>query len=236
VAVRDFFGALVRNPLVVLLFAALTAIPLIRVELAEPRYQARSVVTFLSPAAPFPRNAFASFTPALVTMAEVSSRWLQGSVARRTIRAEGGTGQYQVLIANRGSEEVPIHDQPYLTVTTTAAEPGQARQTMQTVLKVLRNKLRSDQVNEGARPGSYISWQITAGSDRPVAVAGRPSRALIAIMLIGGLGAVYAAVTVDRRRRRADRRDRPGGAARAGAGAGRGWPRVSRARRTRSSS
>jgi hypothetical protein len=217
VAVRDFFGALVRHPLVVLVIAALTAIPLLRVEFAEPRYQARSVVTFLSPAAPFPRNAFASFTPALVTMAEVSSQWLRSSDARHAIRAAGGTGEYQVVLANRGNEELPIHDQPYLTVTTTAADPGQTRRTMQTVLKVMRDKLRGDQAAEGARPGSYISWQITEGSDRPVPVTGRPSRALIAIVLIGGLGAVYAAVTVDRRRRRSARPGRAGRAGRAGA-------------------
>ncbi|WP_131740488.1 hypothetical protein [Actinomadura roseirufa] len=209
-AIRDFVAALRRNLWVTMTAIVLTVLVIGRMETLPTDYEARSVVTFLSPKSPFPRNAFASFTPSLVTMADVSARWLNSRDGRRAVVAEGGDRGFQVLLANRGNQEQPIHDQPYLTVVATARAPEQAHQTLLKVLGVLRDRLRRVQAAQGAQPGSYISWQIAAGSDRPVPVVGRPSRAALAVLLIGGIGAVYAAVTVDRRRRRA------GGAGRAG--------------------
>ncbi|QXJ21537.1 hypothetical protein AGRA3207_002398 [Actinomadura graeca] len=201
-AIRDFGAALRRHPLVTAVAVVLTALAVLRVQTAPMRYEARTVVTFLSPQSPFPRNSFASFTPSLVTMAEVSSRWLDSSAGRRAVRSAGGTEAFQVLLANRGNQEQPIHDQPYLTLSVTAGTPAKARGTLLKVLAVLRERLRRQQAVQGARPGSYISWQVAAGSDRAVPVLGRPSRALLAVLLIGGIGGTYAAVTADRRRNR----------------------------------
>ncbi|TDD82366.1 hypothetical protein [Actinomadura rubrisoli] len=201
-AVRDFLMALRRNIWVTLVAVVLTAVVVVRVETAAPSYEARSVVTFLSPQSPFPRNSFASFTPALVTMAEVSARWLDSPAGRDAVRAEGGDTGFQVVLANRGNQEQPIHDQPYLTLLVKADDPVRAHQSLLKVLGVLRDRLRREQSVQGAQPGSYISWQIAAGSDRAVPVIGRPSRAVLAVLLIGGIGALYAAVTADRRRSR----------------------------------
>ncbi|WP_242904283.1 hypothetical protein [Actinomadura terrae] len=210
-AIRDFVVALRRNPLVTILAVVLTALALVRVELAPPRYEARTVVTFLTPPSSFPRNVYASFTPALVTMAEVSSRWLDSADGRRAVRAAGGRGGFEVALANRGNQEQPIHDQPYLTVLVNAGSADAARGTLLKVLGVLRDRLRAVQVAQGARPGSYISWQVAAGSDRAVPVTGRPSRAILAILLIGTLGGTCAAVTADRRRRRRNETSEPSG-------------------------
>lgn len=203
-AIRDFAAVLRRHPWVTLAVAVLTALPVLRAQTAPPRYEARSVVTFLSPKAPFPRNAFASFTPALVTMAEVSSRWLASEAARGRVRAAGGTADFQVVLANRGNQELPVHDQPNLTVIVTAKDAGRTRATLLAVLAVLRDRLRAQQAADGARPGSLISWQVTAGSDRAVPVSGRPSRAVLALLVLGALATILAAVTADRRRRWAD--------------------------------
>ncbi|MEU5878056.1 hypothetical protein [Spirillospora sp. NPDC047279] len=199
-AVRDFVTALRRHLMVTLTVAVLTVSVAALVKLAPPSYEARSVVTFLSPQAPFPRNSYASFTPALVTTAEVLTRGVNSAAGRSEILRAGGTTAFQVVLANRGNQELPIHDQPYLTVTVTGKDAARVRRTHLAVLEVLRDRLRREQVAQGARPGSFISWRVTAGSDRAVPVSGRPSRALLAILLLGGIGAVYAAVTADRRR------------------------------------
>ncbi|WP_242884381.1 hypothetical protein [Actinomadura litoris] len=201
-AIRDFVVALRRNPLVTILAVVLTALAVVRVELAAPRYEARTVVTFLTPPSSFPRNVYASFTPALVTMAEVSSRWLDSADGRRAVRAAGGRGGFEVALANRGNQEQPIHDQPYLVLTVSAGSAEGARGTLLKLLGVLNDRVRSVQAAQGARPGSFITWRVAAGSDRAVPATGRPSRAFLAILLIGGIGGTCAAVTADRRRRR----------------------------------
>ncbi|MFD0688152.1 hypothetical protein [Actinomadura fibrosa] len=201
-AFRDFMVALRRNIWVTVTAAAVTLLVVVGIRTAPPTYAARSVVTFLSPRTEYPRNTFASFTPALVTMAEVSADWLGSAAGRDAVRKAGGDPGFEVVLANRGNQEQPIHDQPYLTLSVTAGDPGTARRSLLAVLGVLRERLQRTQAEQGALPGSYITWQIDAGSDRAVPVVGRPARAFLAVLLIGGIGAAYAAVTVDRRRRR----------------------------------
>lgn len=196
--VRDFGLALRRRPVVALAVAALTLLLVFRAQTAQPEYEARSVITFLSPKAPFPRNSYASFTPDLVIAVEVSARTLSSEAGRRAVRRAGGTGDFQTLRANRGNQELPIHDQPYLIVTATSPDSGQAQKTLMAVLDVLRTELRDRQLREGAKPGSLISWRVTASTRTPVPMTGQPSRTLLALVLLGGIGMVYLAVLADR--------------------------------------
>jgi hypothetical protein len=207
VTIRDFLIALWRSPLVTLAVAALTLALLVQVKTSEPDYEVRSAMTLLTPLSPFPRNSFASFTPAMVTNAEISARVLSSEAGRREVRAAGGTADYQVLLANRGNQEMPIHDQPHLSVSATAPSAAEAQRTHAAVLTVLRGQLAERQRREGALPGSMIAWQVTAGSGRAVPMTGRPSRQLPAIVTLGGVIALYGAVTADRRR---DRNAGPG--------------------------
>ncbi|MFC5751795.1 hypothetical protein [Actinomadura rugatobispora] len=198
--IRHFGGALRRHPVVTLAAVTLTLLLALHVKTARPDYEVRSAITLLSPRAPFPRNAYAGFTPALVTNAEISARTMGSEAGRRQVRAAGGTASYQVLLANRGNMEQPIHDQPHLTVTAVASTAEDARRTHAAVLEVMWRQLLDRQRVQGALPGSLISWQVTAGSGRPVPVTGRPSRRLLAIGLLGAVLTLYAAVAADRRR------------------------------------
>ncbi|GAA2418000.1 hypothetical protein GCM10010191_30750 [Actinomadura vinacea] len=197
--IRHFGGALRRHPVVALAAAALTLLMAAHVLTARPEYEARSAITLLSPRAPFPRNSYASFTPALVTNAEISARTMGSAEGRRRVRAAGGTAEYQVLLANRGNQELPIHDQPHLTVSSVASSAEEARRTHAAVLGVMLAQLLERQRGQGALPGSLITWQVTAGSGQPVPVTGRPSRRLLAIGLLGLVATLYAAAAADRR-------------------------------------
>ncbi|MEW2358236.1 hypothetical protein [Spirillospora sp. NPDC029432] len=198
--IRDFGAALWRNRLVALAVAALTLAALLHVKTAAPDYEQRSAITLLSPRSPFPRNAYASFTPAMVTNAEISVRILSSEQGRRLVLAAGGRGEFQVLLANRGNQEMPIHDQPHITVAARDATAAGAQRTHAAVLQVLRRQLLDRQSAQGAAPGSLISWQVTAGTGRAVPLTGRPSRRLLAVALLGGMIMLYAAVAADRRR------------------------------------
>jgi hypothetical protein len=211
VTIRHFGGALRRHPVVALAAVALTLLLAVHVKTAQPEYETRSAITLLSPRAPFPRNAYAGFTPALVTNAEISARTMASEEGRQQVRAAGGTAAYQVLLANRGNQEQPIHDQPHLTVSAVASTAEEARRTHAAVLEVMWRQLLDRQRAQGALPGSLISWQVTGGSGRPAPVTGRPSRRLLAIGLLGAVLTLYAAVAADRRRVTAP--SRPAGAA-----------------------
>jgi hypothetical protein len=196
---RDFMIALCRKPWVALIVAGLCALWGVREVSAPPVYEERCVITLLTPPAPFPRNAYASFTPGLVMMAEVSARTAGSPEVRQAVREAGGTGDYQVVLANRGSQEVPIHDQPYLWLSATSTNPAEAQRTMTAALRVLRQELRTRQRSYGAAPNSLITWRVTGGTGRPVPLTGRPSRQYLAFGILTVLFTCYAAVLADRR-------------------------------------
>jgi hypothetical protein len=205
-SIRDFAEVLQRNFLVALLLIALTLFAAARVRTNPPIYQARTVVTLLAPPTSFPRNSYASFTPDLTVMAEVTTRDMSSDQGRARVRRSGGTGDYQVILANRGNQELPIHDQPYLTVMASSPDPVRARQTLQAVLDIMHADLTARQVAEGATPSSLISGKLTTITSRPEAQTGRPTRTLAAITILGLLGIMYGTLLADRYRSRLRRR------------------------------
>lgn len=224
---RDFVVAVLRNWPVAVVVTALTLLAGVREVTAAPSYQTQSVITLLSPEAPFPRNAYASFTPSLVLMADVLSQTIETPAARSAVRRAGGHGDFQVSLANRGSEQYPIFDQPYLTLVTSSRSPAEALQTRQAVIAVLSSQLHERQAKSGANARSYITWRISEADSTAVLVTGRPSRQLVATLLLGGIAAVFLSLSADRHRDRlrkllrALRRrvtDVPHGAPTAGAG------------------
>jgi hypothetical protein len=195
---RDFVIALRRNWGVALVVAAITLVLVAHDVTTKPTYQTRAVITLLSPEAPFPRNAYASFTPGLVVMSDVLAKSMTTAAARRTVVRDGGRGEFQVVLFNRGSEQYPIFDEPYLTVTTNAPSPAEAMATQRAVLAALDKELQQRQAKGGARPGSYISWRVTADTASAIMITGQPSRQLLATMILGFVVAVYASLLSDR--------------------------------------
>lgn len=227
VNLRDFAAVVRRNLSVTLALLTVTLLVAVRVMTMSPIYQARTVVTFLAPPTSLPRNSYASFTPDLTVMAEVATRDMSGQRSRDAVRRAGGTADYQVVLANRGNEELPIHDQPYLTVLTSSRNPAVAQRTLQAVLRVLHANLSARQVREGATASSLISWQLTAVTDQPVVQSGQPTRTLAAIGIVGVLVSLYGTLLADRYRSRLPWR-RSG---KPGRGPGGPWRRAGRSRR-----
>jgi hypothetical protein len=198
VNIRDFATVLRRNLMVALLLVCLTMLGAMRVLTTPPVYQARTVVTFLAPPTSFPRNSYASFTPDLTVMAEVATRDLSTSKGRAKVRRAGGTADYEVVLANRGNQELPIHDQPYLNVLASSRDPAAAGRTLKAVVDVMRTDLTARQVGAGATPSSLVSWKLTAVTSRPVPQTGQPTRALAAVAILGVLGTVGGTLLADR--------------------------------------
>ncbi|MFD2082574.1 hypothetical protein SAMN05421678_11121 [Actinopolymorpha cephalotaxi] len=198
---RDIWTAALRRPWLALAVAALCGLWSFHQVAAPTVYETRAVVTMLSPKTKFPRNAYASFSQGLVMLAEASAQSAANPATRELIRRAGGTGEYAVVLDNRGSEELPIHDQPYLWVSARSTDAGEAQRTLAATMGVLRTQLRQRQEAAGASTASLVTWRVTGGSGGPVALHGSRIRQLAGLGLISVLVTAYAVVLADRRSR-----------------------------------
>lgn len=192
--VQDLALLLWRHPLAVLLVVLATAGAALHTVTARPVYETRAVVNFLMPGS----ANFENFNVSLVVAGTITSLNLDSPRGAEQVRAQGGTADYQVALANRGNDEQPVHDQPYVTLIVSSHSPAEATHTLTVLLDVLRSGLRDRQLAQGARPESLITTRVVASSDRPIALLSRRSRALAAIALAGLLGTVVAALIAER--------------------------------------
>jgi hypothetical protein len=192
--IQDFALLLWRHPVVVLLVALLAAGGALHIATERPAYETRAVVNFLMPGS----ANFENFNISLVIDAAVTSLSLDSEDGARRVRRAGGTATYNVVLANRGNDEQPVHDQPYVTLVVRSKDPAEATRTLAVLLNVLRADVRDRQLGQGARPDALITTQVVASSDRPIALISRRTRALAAIALAGLLAMVTAARLADR--------------------------------------
>src|SRR4051794_22026930 len=109
-------GALRRRWYVVAV-TLLATLPFVAKAHAGPRdYEKRASVVLLAPADVHTRNAYLSFNGSLVTTADVLSREVTSAESVAALRRTGATAPFEVQLANSGSEELPLWDQPTLNV------------------------------------------------------------------------------------------------------------------------
>ncbi|GAA2755309.1 hypothetical protein [Actinopolymorpha rutila] len=198
---RDIWTAAFHRPWLALAVAALCGLWSFHQVTAPTVYETRAVVTLLSPKTTFPRNAYAGFTQGLVMLTEASALSAANPATRDQIRRAGGTGDYAVVMANRGNEELPIHDQPDLWVSARSTDPAEAERTLTAAMGVLRTQLRERQESAGASTASLVTWRVTGGNGAPVALHGSRIRQLAGLGLISILVTTYTVVLADRRSR-----------------------------------
>jgi hypothetical protein len=192
--IQDFALLLWRHPVVVLLVALLAAGAALQIVTERPAYETRAVVNFLMPGS----ANFENFSISLVIEGAVTTLSLDSGDGVARVRRAGGTADYDVVLANRGNDEQPVHDQPYVTLIVNSHDPAQASRTLTALLNVLRADVRDRQLRAGARPDALITTQVVASSDRPIALISRRSRALAAIGLAGLLAMIIVARLAER--------------------------------------
>jgi hypothetical protein len=188
--IQDFALLLRRHPVVVLLVALLAAGAALQIVTQRPAYETRAVVNFLMPGS----ANFENFSISLVVEGAVTTLSLDSEDGVARVRRAGGTAKYDVVLANRGNDEQPVHDQPYVTLIVNSRDPAEASRTLTALLNVLRADVRDRQLRAGARPDALITTQVVASSDRPIALISRRTRALAAI----GLAVLLAMMTAAR--------------------------------------
>ncbi|WP_433181489.1 hypothetical protein [Actinoallomurus sp. CA-150999] len=192
--IQDFALLLWRHPVVVLLAIFVTAGAALHLVTERPAYETRAVVNFLMPGS----TGFENFNISLVVEGAVTALSLDSQDGAARVRRQGGTAAYDVVLANRGNDEQPVHDQPYVTLIVNSRDPAQASRTLAVLIGVLRADVRDRQVAAGARPDALITTQVVASSDRPIPLVSRRTRALAAIGAAGLLAMLVAALMAER--------------------------------------
>lgn len=192
--IGDFANLLFRHPVVVLVTFLLAVGGMLRIVTEPTIYQSRAVVNFVMPGT----TAFENFNISLVVAASVTSLRLNSEQGRERVRAAGGSAPYKVVLANRGNDEQPILDQPYVTVIVSSTDPAMTGHTLNALLKVLHADLNERQREAGARPDAVISAKVVESSDKPTPLTGRRARSLAALALLGGLAMIAGALLAER--------------------------------------
>lgn len=194
--IRDLVVALRRHPVVVLVVVALTAVMAWRIQTADPLYRSEVTVALVNQDAQ--GNAYSSFSANLLVVATIAEREMSNDEARERVVAAGGGRDYRISRINRGNDETPLYDQPYLDVYCDSPSPAAATSTMRATLSVLGEILRERQLAAGASGRALVGFRTVSGAEQPVPISPGPKRSLAAIGLIGIILMIFISRLADR--------------------------------------
>lgn len=192
--IGDFAILLIRHPVVLLLAFILTVGGMLQIVTKPPIYQSSAVVNFVMPGS----ATFETFSVNLVVAASVSSLRLNSEQGKDRVHARGGTAPYKIMLANRGNDEQPVYDQPYVTLVVNSTDRAQTARTLTALLDVLRADLYERQTQAGARPETVIATRVVESSTTPMPLTARRPRALAAMAIFGLLIAIAGAMVAER--------------------------------------
>ena len=186
--------ALVRRHVVAVLVVLILAAGLYyHIEHADPGYTDAATVAFTSPGA----GLFIYSQDLLVIDALVTNQ-VMSQEGQQKVRNAGGTASYDVALINLNDEDFPNYSNPYVTVTTSSANPGDAQNTFSAVMQVMQEDLTSLQAQQGAKPKTWMGLRTIADPSGPIARTGSPKRTFVALAALAIIAAFMIAEFLDR--------------------------------------
>lgn len=162
---------------------------------ADPGYTDVATVAFTAPK--FQPNLFA-YGQSLLVMDELAVSSMTTVHSQQQVRMAGGTAHYDVALVNLNTEDFPNYSDPYLTVTTTSADPVAAQTTFSAVMKVLQHNVAAMQSVQGAKLGTWIGMNTIAAPTGPVAQTGSAKRSYAGLLLLAIIAAFMISKLLDR--------------------------------------
>jgi hypothetical protein len=163
-------------------------------EHADPGYVDTATIAFTPPS----DQGLFTHVGSLLVIDELTANTVLSAAGQQQVRNAGGTADYTVALVNLNDEDYPDYGEPYVTVTTTSADPGAASSTMSAVLTVLARDLSDLQAKQGAAPGAWIGLRAIAAPSGPVAQAGSRKRFLAGLVVLALIAAYMVARFLDR--------------------------------------
>ncbi|MEZ0071485.1 hypothetical protein ABH927_000817 [Planotetraspora sp. GP83] len=192
--IRHIFRAMIRHPLVVLIVAGVIGgTGFYLTKLSPPSYRAHTVVAVVR------QGEETIFTASTVGTADLLARSFDDEDTRAQVAQAGGRTDYLVAMANQGSEEVPIRDQPWVVLDTFAPSVAEADRSMAVLVRAMRVRLASWQMSAGATDDYYILRLKTVdGTKQAAEVPRHTKQALVILALLTVVAVVKSAVVADR--------------------------------------
>lgn len=191
-------SALIRRHLVaVAVILVFTAGMAWNIKKTTPPYTESANVIFTPPAVN-PYSSLSSFTPALISTAEIMTSLMLSPESRQKVREAGGTADFSLGLVNFSNEQFPYYGDPYVAVSTTAANPVDAHRTFTIVTQSFLRLVSKQQAQAGVKPASRISTQVVADTG-PVSEPGSNKRAFAGLIMLAIVLAFLVLIFLDRR-------------------------------------
>ncbi|HEY6277306.1 MAG TPA: hypothetical protein VIX86_13355 [Streptosporangiaceae bacterium] len=146
-------------------------------------YTDGATVIFVAPKYLNTPKKYAWYAPSLIASGATITQLLASPGSRRVIRAEGGTGTYQIALVNLYNEDYPDYANPIATLTASSTDPAAAHRTFQAAVHLLVRLLAQGQAQNGVPPGRRIYAQVT-GDTGTLSQAGSAKRVYGGLLLL----------------------------------------------------
>lgn len=186
-----------RHVVAVLLVLAISAGAAYSIKRTPPTYQESVTAVFIAPpSAQFP-NPYASFNSALITTAELMTRYLMGPQGQQQVRAAGGTAEYAVSLVNLYNQQYPNYSQPYAQISALSTDPGTVHKTFLAVTQLLTDRLTETQAQEDVPVRSRVGIHIAADAG-PLVQPGSSKRVFAGLLVLTIVAVLFVAAFLDK--------------------------------------
>jgi hypothetical protein len=160
---------------------------------AAPLYNDTTTVDLKTTANPFVE------ADSLLVTSDLMARSMMSPQSQQLVSEAGGTVGYQVSLVNLYNIEYPNYSDPYVTVSVTAANPVQVKNTYNAVMLVLARELGSWQSGNGIPSIDQIGLYVLSGTPGVVPLSGSALRTLAGLLVLTVIGLYVLAAFLDRR-------------------------------------
>ena len=187
------FGLLRRHLIAVLVVLAVAACVDYEFKHTTASYAETSTMVFVPPESGVHPNPLEAVGGALTVTAGVIAAQVMSPAEQQEVQRMGGAAGYDVELVNSYNLQYPNFSLPYLTITTTAADPSTAHSTYVILTKLITNQFNAQQAEYGTQSNSRAQI-VVAGDTGPLIQQGSPKRALFGLILLT-LVAVFSVAT-----------------------------------------
>jgi hypothetical protein len=189
----EIAGLLRRHLIAVLVVLAIAACVDYEFKHTTASYAETSTMVFVPPVSGVHPNPLEAVGGALTESAGVLAAQAMSPAEQQEVQRMGGAASYDVELVNSYNLQYPNFSSPYLTITTTAADPATAHRTYTILTRLLTNQFTAQQAETGAQSNNRAQI-IVSGDTGPLIQQGSPKRALFGLILLT-LVAVFSVAT-----------------------------------------
>jgi hypothetical protein len=188
----DIASLMKRHIVAVMLMLVIAAVVGFGLEHSRPMYNDTTTVDFKTQANPFVE------AQALLITSDLMARSMMSPQSEQLVRQAGGTVGYQVDLVNLYNLEYPNYSDPYVTVSVTAGNPIDVKNTFNAVMQVMADELRTWQAGRGIPSADQIGLYVLSGTQGIVPLSGYPKRTLGALLVLTVIAIFLGAAFLDK--------------------------------------